>query len=232
MIYHNYSYSQLEAMADDLNRRYDSSRLRRPKTVDVYDLIDMLGARIAFEYLSPDRTYLGATLFKPGLLYVWPGNPYKKGMVPTQKMFYGGTIIIDRDLNEGKTEQDCFAENFTVMHECFHFDKHQAEFRHVAHMSMSFTSYSKNQSNKKSALYRIERQANYAAAAFLMPRDAAIYAAKMMLGYQEGGKRIPFCYDTKDTIKEMGRQFGVNYSPMAFRLQEIGVLDYDFNPFI
>lgn len=149
MIYHDYSCSQLEAMADGLNRRYDSSRLTQPKSVDVYDLVDMLGARIAFEYLSPDRTYLGATLFKPGLLYVWPGNPYKKGMEPEEKMFYGGTIIIDRNLNESKTEQDQFAENFTVMHECFHFDKHQAEFKHVAHLSMSFTSYSKKQSNKK-----------------------------------------------------------------------------------
>lgn len=232
MIYHDYSYFQLEAMADDLNRRYDSSRLKRPKTVDVYDLIDMLGARIAFEYLSPDRTYLGVTLFKPSLLYVWPGNPYKEGMLPTTKMFYGGTIIIDRDLNEGKSEQDHFAENFTVMHECFHFCRHRAEFQHITHLPMSFSSYSKNQSNKKSVLYRIERQANYAAAAFLMPRGAVIYAAKKMLGYRENGQRVSFGYKTKDTIKEMGRQFGTNYSPMAFRLQEIGVLAYDFNPFI
>lgn len=232
MIYHDYSCSQLEAMADGLNRRYDSSRLTQPKSVDVYDLVDMLGARIAFEYLSPDRTYLGATLFKPGLLYVWPGNPYKKGMEPEEKMFYGGTIIIDRNLNESKTEQDQFAENFTVMHECFHFDKHQAEFKHVAHLSMSFTSYSKKQSNKKNALYHIERQANYAAAAFLMPRDAVMYTAKKMLGYREGGQRITYCSKTRNTVKKMGMLFGVNCSPMAYRLQEIGVLDYEYNPYI
>lgn len=232
MTYRNYSYQQLEAMADDLNCRYDSARLKEPKTVDVYDLVDLLGARLAFEYLSPDRTYLGATLFRPGYINVWPGNPFYKGMMPTQKLFYGGTIIIDRDLNEGKTKQDRFTENYTVMHECFHFDKHQSEFEHEGHMSEPFTSYGKMQEDKKSALYKIERQANYAAAAFLMPREAVMLAAKEMLGYHEGPHRIPFCYDTKDVVKEMGELFGVNYSPMVYRLQEIGVLDYDFNPYI
>lgn len=78
MTYRNYSYQQLEAMADDLNCRYDSARLKEPKTVDVYDLVDLLGARLAFEYLSPDRTYLGATLFRPGYINVWPGNPFTR----------------------------------------------------------------------------------------------------------------------------------------------------------
>lgn len=125
MIYHNYSPTQLEAFADDLNRRYDATRLTTPKQVDVYDIVDLLGARLAFEYLSPDRTYLGATLFHPGTLWIWPGNPFVAGMMPTQKYFHGGTIIIDRDLNESNSEQDRYTENYTVIHECFHFDKHQ-----------------------------------------------------------------------------------------------------------
>ena len=63
MIYFDFSCSQLECMADSLNRRYDESRLTQPKQVDVYDIVDLFQARSAFEYLSPDRTYLGATLF-------------------------------------------------------------------------------------------------------------------------------------------------------------------------
>lgn len=230
MIYHNYSFEQLEAMANELNKRYDERRLRDPLQVDVYDIVDLLGARIAFEYLSPDRTYLGATLFRPGILYVWPGNPYVSGMLPKEKLFYGGTIIIDRDLNESAEEQDRLMENFTVMHECFHFAKHQSEFKHVAHMSESFSGYGQKQLDKKSALYHIERQANYAASAFLMPREAVKNAAREMLGYKS--TPVPFGYGVKTTIKEMGRLFGVNYSPMSFRLQEIGVLQWDFNPYI
>lgn len=229
LIYHDYSFTQLEELADELNKRYDPDRLTAPKKIDVYDIVDMLGARIAFEYLSPDRTYLGATLFRPGTLYVWPGNPYVNGMMPKEKLFYGGTIIIDRDLSEGKTEQDHFTENFTVMHECFHFDKHQASFKHSGHLSKSFSGYEQKQADKKSALYKIERQANYSAAAFLMPREACFRAAKDHLGYKE--RKLAFGYDIKPKIKEVGQLFGVNYSPMCFRLQELGILDYGFNPF-
>ena len=231
LIYHNYSSAQLEAFADDLNRRYDAARLITPKQVDVYDIVDMLGARLAFEYLSPDRTYLGATIFQPGTLRIWPGNPYVDGMMPTQKYFHGGTIIIDRDLNESTAEQDRFTENYTVIHECFHFDKHQKSFRHAGHMSKSFSGYEKDQSNKNSALYHIERQANYAAAAFLMPREAVKIAAKEVLHY-DGQRRLAFCYDIKPKIKEVGRLFGVNYSPMSYRLQELDILDKNFNSFI
>lgn len=230
MIYHDYSPSQLEAFADDLNRKYDVTRLTMSKQVDVYDIVDLLGARLAFEYLSPDRTYLGATLFRSGALWVWPGNPYVAGMMPKKKCFQAGTIIIDRDLNESKEEQDHLAENFTVMHECFHFAKHQSEFKHVAHISKSFSEYGQKQADKSSALYRIERQANYAASAFLMPREAVKNAAREMLGYRD--MPVPFGYGVKDTIKKMGRIFGVNYSPMSFRLQEIGALDRDFSPYI
>ena len=56
------------------------------------------------------------------------GNPYVPGMLPTEKLFYGGTIIVDRDLNESKDEEDHFVENFTVIHECFHFDKGEGRY--------------------------------------------------------------------------------------------------------
>ena len=153
LVYLNCSFSKLEALANNLNRRYDASRLTFPKPVDVYDIVDLLGARIAFEYLSPDRTYLGVTLFNSSILYVWPGNPFVKGMMPTNKIFYGGTIIIDRDLSESKLEQDRFAENFTMMHECFHFDQHKDTIKYVDHMSRSFSGYGQQQSDKSSALY-------------------------------------------------------------------------------
>ena len=196
----------------------------------MYDIVDLLGARLAFEYLSPDRTYLGATIFRNGTLYVWPGNPYVKDMMPTEKLFYGGTIIIDRDLNESTEEQDQFSENFTVIHECFHYAKHQASFKHSGHMSLSFSGYGKKQTDKKDALFWIEHQANYSAAAFLMPREAVEYGARRLLHYR--GDPLPFGYDIKDDIKELVYRFGVNYSPMVYRLQTLGILEDEFDPYI
>lgn len=230
MIYHRYSHAQLEELADNLNRRYDAGRLKKPSRIDVYDIVDLLGARLAFEYLSPDRTYLGATIFRNGTLYVWPGNPYVKDMMPTEKLFYGGTIIIDRDLNESTEEQDHFSENFTVIHECFHYAKHQASFKHSGHMSRSFSGYGKKQTDKKDALFWIEHQANFSAAAFLMPREAVEYGARRLLHYR--GDPLPFGYDIKDDIKELGYRFGANYSPMVYRLQTLGILEDEFDPYI
>jgi len=75
LVYYRYTHKQLDDLADDLNRRYDAERLKKPSQVDVYDIVDLLGARLSFEYLSPDRTFLGATIFRDGVLYVWPGTP-------------------------------------------------------------------------------------------------------------------------------------------------------------
>ncbi len=230
MSYHYYSNAQLEKFADDLNRRYDARRLRKPSKLDVYDIVDLLGARVSFEYLSPDRTYLGATTFSDGSLYVWPGNPYARGMMPIEKKFYSGTIIIDRDLSESSSEQDHFSENFTVIHECFHHSKHPEFFKDGCHMSRSFSEYSSKQVDRSDPLFWIEHQANHAAAAFLMPRDAVESGARRLLNYK--GNTLPFGFDIKDDIKELGHCFGVNYSPMVIRLQTLNILDSEFDPFM
>jgi len=86
LIYQSYSYEQLEAFAEELNKKYDPRRLTQPRDVDVFDIVDMLGARIAIDYLSPDRSYLGATTFIDGSLWIWPGNPFTKDMLPMKKV--------------------------------------------------------------------------------------------------------------------------------------------------
>jgi Zn-dependent peptidase ImmA (M78 family) len=96
-------------------------------------------------------------------------------------------------------------------------------------MSSSLIEYQQHQKNKDTALYRLERQANYAAAAFLMPRQAVIFAAQTMLQY-DGKYCMPFGYSIKPTIKEMGKLFGVNSSPMTYRLQELNIINRNFDP--
>ena len=225
MIYYNYSYAQIQALADDLNKRYNPNRLTKAMPVDVFDIVDLLGARLAFEYLSPDRSYLGATTFADGTLWIWPGNPFTSEMRPERKFFKKGTIIIDADLDSGNTQQDRFTENYTVIHECFHFSKHEPCFRHQAHLSKNADDYRRGQNQPNSALYNIERQANYAAAAFLMPREAITNAFRERCT----GEPFPFCYEVKPFIKEIGELFGVNYTPVVYRLQELGLLDLHFD---
>ncbi len=231
MIYYPYSHAQLEELANKLNQRYDAGRLKKPSRVDVYDIVDLLGARIAFEFLSPTRSFLGATIFNTGPFYVWPeiaNRSWTIDMMPKLKLFYGGTIIIDQSLSESSKKRDHFIENFTVMHECFHFAKHKSAFECDGHMSRSFTDYNREQTNKNNALYWLEHQANYAAAAFLMPREAVEYGARNLLYYS--GYPIPFEQRMADDIKGLGYLFGVNYSPMLYRLRELNILEKEFDP--
>lgn len=54
-----------------------------------------------------------------------------------------------------------------------------------------------------------------------MPREAVYKAAEEVFG---GRGKVAFCRAVKPQIKELGRLFGVNASPMEYRLQELNLL--------
>ena len=65
-----------------------------------------------------------------------------------------------------------------------------------------------------SAIEVIEYQANYCAAAFLMPREA--------MGLRSSPPApLPKTYDVDQAISELAEKFSVNYTPMKYRLQEL-----------
>ena len=214
-----YSHEELEEFANSLNKRYGARRLIRASEIDPYDLIDLVGARLSLQYISPDNSYIGATVFDDMELPMWPEKPYYTGLLPKYVFFHENTIIVDKDLAEGKTEQDRYRFSFTVAHECFHLCKHRYYFQEGKHYSSG--GYNKyGLGDNENELDKIEAQANYAAAAFLMPRGVVGRLARVMLGYK--GERIAFGYPIKEAISEMGRKFGVNYTPMVYRLQNLG----------
>ena len=59
MKFYRYSKEQLENEADKLNFEFDKQRLSKPKDIDVYDVVDILGCTTDFLYLSPDQSILG-----------------------------------------------------------------------------------------------------------------------------------------------------------------------------
>ena len=222
----NYSHERLEELAEGLNKRYDKNRLFRPSQIDPYDLVDLIDARLAFDYISPDNSYLGATVFENMELPMWPEKPFYTGLLPEYKFFYKNTIIIDKDLAESEEEQNRFKFCFTVIHECFHLCRHRYFFQKGSHYSSNgYKKYGEN--DYPSELDKIEAQANFAAAAFLMPKDVVFRQAKRMLHYRN--KTIQFGFHIKEDIKEMGKKFGVNYTPMVYRLQNLGILDEFFD---
>ena len=227
MIYYQYSPSQLESKAIELTQGFDKDRLVRPKPIDVYDVVDYIGCTPDWVFLTPNQSYLGMTAYSDGYWWAWPEPFYQKGMLPTKIDVSAGTILIDRTISEGDNRGN---ENFTVIHECFHQILHPRCFRNKAANYQHFCQkkdFRAETGNRKSmtAIERIEAQANYCAAAFLMPKSAVenIFMDRMQLS------EIPFSpikinWKIDTVIKEMAALFNVNYSPMKYRLQTINLL--------
>ncbi len=215
--------AQIEEWADNLNRRYRPERLIKPSEPDIYDIPDLLGARISWDHLTPDRSILGVTTFGNVELWIWPEGYYQKGKLPELKRFRKGTIIIDNSLANSFLPRDKHIENFTVAHECFHFDNHQSFFENIGQSISSFqANYLAQQQDEQNPIHILERHANYGSAAFMMPRMAVINGASDILGYRY--VPIQFSDDLKCDIEKLGTLFGVNYQPMKYRLQQLKII--------
>lgn len=71
----------------------------------------------------------------------------------------------------------------------------------------------------------IEYQANYCAAAFLMPKEAVINTFAETMGQTIGNSLISLTdYGVKSAIKETANRFEVNYTAMKYRLQTLKIL--------
>ena len=202
--------------ADSLIERHNKKRFDEPCSFDVYDLIDIVGAKLAIEYLTPERKYLGATIFKDATLWIWPDNPYFNGMLPTRKFFKEGTIIIDKDLVNSELDTDIKIANFTFLHEIFHFEKHKDVIDEKYHITQQNNMYGN----------KLEQEANYGASLFLMPERAVknVFMEEFVL-HETPRYPLPFYYSTKPVIQKMAQIFGVNYSPMVYRLQELSLIN-------
>lgn len=126
MIYYNLSKTQLKAIADKLNYEFDSERLEIPKPLDPYDLVDHIGAKTDWIYITPTQSVLGLVAFDDMTWYAWQQPYYEKGMIPQVIFVPKGTILIDRTVVDSDERE---RERFIVIHECFHYLIHPKYFR-------------------------------------------------------------------------------------------------------
>ena len=227
MKYFEYSPSQLEAKANELTEKYDKERLVRAKHIDVYDIVDLIGCTPDWFYITPDLSVLGMTAFYDVCMYSWPYDHYEKGMIPKRIKVDKGTIVIDKALQESG---NIGRENFTVIHECFHQILHPRCFRNKGadYTKMCTQKSFKNHTERgrnMTAIDIIEYQANYCAAAFLMPKEAVINTFAETMGQTIGNSLISLTdYGVKSAIKETANRFEVNYTAMKYRLQTLKIL--------
>lgn len=227
MRYYQYSPTQLEQEADNLNAEFDKERLIIPKLIEVYYVVDFIGCNPDWVYLTPDQSILGLTAYNNGYWWAWPEPYYEKGMQPQKIAVETGTILIDRTISEGDNRG---LENFTVIHECFHqrlhpkcFKNRTASYQHFC-KKKDFRAETGNRKNM-SAIEIIEYQANYCTAAFLMPMKAVktVFKEKLELTILPT-ESLKINWKIDVVINEMAKLFGVNYSPMKYRLQTLNLV--------
>lgn len=221
-----YSDSQLDSFGDELNRRFDSSRLQDAKSLDVYDVVEYIGCTPDWKYITPDQSILGMTVFETTSFYEWDKPTYIKGDLPKEILLEKGTILIDRTLNEGNRQRQ-WVENFTVIHECFHWLMHKRYFElpDVGVILWCTEKCILGGNLAQNDIIRIlEHQANRCAASFLMPRKA-VTNVFMNIARMKNIPQQPMPLQCmKKHIAETAKLFGVNFNPMKYRLQELGFI--------
>ena len=225
MRFKEYSKSQLESMANELNNDFDPERLQMAKPIDVYDVVSFVGAEIDWKNLSLDGSILGATIFTDGKLLVFEEEAgiFKEKIIEVE----AGTIIIDsrveNDANKGR-------KNFTVMHEVFHFLYHKKSFarRNGGVKKVLETQILRSYEEMKSGmtgLEILEWQANYMAASFLIPRLALINEINLIKSNAIADVKniVPLSLGEESTRK-LAEKFSVSRQTMVYRLLGLGII--------
>lgn len=221
-----YSDNRLDFFGDELNRRFDSQRLEMARPLDVYDVVDFIGCIPDWKFITPDQSILGMTIFESTNFYVWKQPYFKNGDIPEKVVFEKKTIVIDRTLNEGNKQQRLM-ENFTVVHECFHWLLHKYYFEFSKTdcvQCCTVDSLREKNSSYNLNIGILEHQANRCASSFLMPRNAVINEFMSIARMKNFPQQPMPCHTMKKYIAKTAESFGVNFNPMKYRLQDIGLI--------
>lgn len=227
--YKMYNKKQLQAKAEELLQQYrDNMSQTKSKDFDVYQVIekclrvdDDKTNEYDWKRLSCDGSILGTTAFQAGYIDVYEDRDGNPTDTPRQLWVERGTILIERSLSE---RGPVGRENFTVMHEVFHWILHQKFFtprRHSVTLANRIDKFSPKRPHKefKTPLERVEWQANYAAACFLMPEREVCNAFNR--GYAITKGRFASNTLIKDLIKLLAEGFHVTTEAMCYRVQEL-----------
>ena len=227
MFHYMYNQRQLEYEAEKLLRKYDAERLYKAKPLDVYSVIeDILDVPYDWKYLTPDQSILGATAFKDGYIWAWPKPFYQKGMIPFKVNVEKGTILIDSTLTEN---ENIGLENHTVLHEVFHQVIHKKCFRHTAANPYDYhgsTNYSISQQYKLTTdIDFIEWQANYCAAAFLMPKELLSNEFDKLFSPRSYPLKVDSgSIETGNKLRDLADEFNASQASLKLRLAKLGMI--------
>jgi hypothetical protein len=194
-----YSVDNLENIARSVVLQYDPYFLKcNVQSVPIEQIVEDYGLDIDYMRLTYNRDFLGQMIFADSsVAYFDPDDDKYKTVDVT-----AGTMIIESTLLD--RPQSYGRYRFTLAHELAHWILHKKIFTDTT----AVAAYHKSDEREKNA---IEWQANYLAAAILMP--AAL--VKRAFNNARGEKG--------DIVKKLAKTFEVSKQAMQIRIKELGL---------
>lgn len=216
------SRSQIESIADQVINQYKQLYVPQKRlcySINPFELAAMLGLSVDFQILSDDCTILGMT--SPGEVCV---TLFDDNMDEIIYYMDGRTILLEKRLllnpwNKGKL-------NFTLTHEI----GHQIVYRMYPELygadCRTISSYKRKSRPHAKITDWEEWQADTFAAALLLPEDA-IRDAMFFFGLGERMKLLSKKYSENNYNRfcEMAEFLNASRSALAFRMEQLGLLD-------
>ena len=199
----HYNKKSLECLARKILEGYDMSFISfEIKPIPIEDIIENhYNINLLYQYLSPNMSLLGLTAFEDGVLKVYDFDLKSK----IDKRIKAGTILIESRLAD---EKQTGRYRFTCAHELSHYTAHKNYFEKMSMVA----SYNPNDDPEVNWL---EWQANYMAAALLMPLKP------LKINFY---KNICAGISQEENISTLSAAFDVSKAALTMRLNDLKLI--------
>jgi len=233
----NITYDALDDYADNVIRDAMPNALNTPTAIDAAWFVEFyLGLDIIYQRLSYDRQILGMTAFNTGFVQTLNESTGK----PEPMYVNEGTVIIEPSLTH---KRNTHRHRFTYMHEGAHWLIHRPAFSKdnpygsIGKFDNQYLAakegridYSRSQSERNDS-ERIERQADFLAAALLMPKTPLRMAYRDFFKfYGDKPRRIVRGVNSLDNgyatqlPEYISKIFNVSKRAALIRLEKLGAI--------
>ena len=182
------------------------------------ELAEVLGLEVDYQILSLDGTILGVTA---------PDEQYVSVYDNKQECCYyldGNTILIDTRLCA--SSKTIGRKNYTLAHEIAHQVLYKAFPDAYSSANRIMCDYRRNPNTRKKVTNWIEWQADALAAALLLPKDAILDGMFLTgLGEHIGTLSRKYTPNKYDNFCYLATTLGVSQSALAYRMEQLGLLD-------
>ena len=231
------TYDALEEYAEALIGDFKPDLLKAPGAVNAEEFLEYyLHLTVDYHCISHNRRILGLTAFNNGTVEVIDDDTG----LPVQIPVHAGTVILDTSLTAKRSEPRL---RFTAIHEGCHWLLHRKAFaednpygpagiyenQYIA-AKEGHGDYARSQ-KERNDIERMERQADFLAAAILMPRLALRKVFREYFRFYDekprriirGASRMDDCY-ARQLPEYTAKIFNVSFQAALIRLEKLNAI--------